>query len=85
MPYMIFLFDDAPEDLREKVLKVDPTAYTEYAPRAYLLRFGGTAKALWERLGFVAGSEQPTGIVASVDDHFGFAKRDIWSWLSHSK
>lgn len=82
---MIVLFDDAPKDLKKEVLEIDSTAYMEYAPRAYVLNFGGTAKALWERLGYLREADRPAGIVVSISDYFGFAKKDLWSWLSNAK
>lgn len=52
----------------------------------YFVRYTGTAKQISERVGFSRDHGKELGMVISVDrgKMFGFASKELWSWMSSS-
>ena len=81
---IVFLKDENREKVVEALSEIDKSVFKDYSSRGvYFVRFSGTAKQLAENLGMSGDYNAPrTGIVMKVTQYFGFANRDLWTWLS---
>ena len=76
---------DTPEEMGAKLQELDKSAYSHYASRGiFFLRYGGTAEQLAEKVGFGNSADAEVGIVITMGQNYGFAKKDLWTWMSMS-
>lgn len=79
----------AQEDvLRSRVQRIDPTAYIDYAPRAYFMKYNGSASSLAIALGMSnRSSDRPPklGAVMRFTDYYGHADPALWTWIAGNK
>ena len=87
MNYAVVPLTNGKEDIRRAIEEIDKSYYSDYAPDIYFVRFSGTARALSEKLGFgnEDEDEELSGIVMLIDDYFGYANADLWTWLKPKK
>lgn len=77
---VVMLVDDEKSGVGGILRAVDSSLYEHYAPKFYLVRFGGTAQQLAEKVGFNEHGKN-WGVVIKIDDYYGFADRDMWTWM----
>ena len=61
------------------------SVYEQYASSGvYFIRFAGTARQLSERIDFGNKDRPAHGIVIEASQYFGFATKDLWTWMDSS-